>query len=141
MARMEATKRTVIEHLPWLDAFTEWYTVPPPDPRLSGLRLRLGRATRVGSGHLFDQTLAHRSPWRGVLPSGTTLRFAEISSGCEDPCSWFGPPAPVFVIENGPLEGMEIGLYTDWLDDLGVEEALAIEEIGPGPDAALAGQA
>ena len=107
-------------------------------PALTGVtRIRLGRATRVGGrGALLGQGTwyAPLVPWGVVLPAASTLVHRFISHGCEDPCSWIGPAAPVFEVEHGQFAGLTVGLYLSGLDNVGVDEALAIETLPEDDD-------
>lgn len=142
MSNRETAIRQVVEHLPWLASFADVRLVRPgqrpPGRDVHSVRIRLGCETRVGGsgGCLLAQAPygAPYVPWGTRLPAGTVLRFAAISTGYEDPCSWIGPSAPVFVVEGGPSDGLNVAIYLDWLDDAALAEALAIEEIEVSPN-------
>jgi hypothetical protein len=141
MSNRETAIRQVVEHLPWLASFADVRLVPrgkrPPGRDVHSVRIRLGCDTRVGGsgGCLLAQapTQSPYVPWGTMLPAGTVLRFAAISTGYEDACSWIGPSAPVFVVEGGASDGLSAAIYLDYLDAAAIVEALAIEEIEVSP--------
>jgi hypothetical protein len=126
---------SVISSLPWLAGFI--YLEPlgtrynEMAQSLQSLRLRLGRETTLlhGAGLICEVPIGEDRPSPKILPAGTVLRFDRMSHGCEDPCSWIGPPAPVFAVEGGPSDGYLVGFYLGWLKEGAAEEAAAIETL------------
>jgi hypothetical protein len=140
MTTLHRNVRDVVQHLPWMFTFVRQeggFALALGAARLTGAtRIRLGRATRVGGdGALLCQGPWNASlvPWGAVLPAGVTLVHRFISHGYEDPCSWVGPAAPVFEVEDGQFAGGTVGFYLAWLDDVGIQEALAIETLSEDP--------
>jgi hypothetical protein len=126
---------SVISSLPWLADFVDLEpfsaTYNTAGRSLEHLRLRLGSATDLKNGArlICEVPIGEYRPSPGILPAGTVLRFDRMSHGCEDPCSWQGPPAPVFAVDGGSLDGYLVGFYLGWLRPGAAEEAAAIETL------------
>lgn len=123
----------VVEILPWLAPFLDMEPFSPEyhaaAESFKGMRLRLTRDfdIKAGAGLIWEVSIGAYRPSPRVLPAGTVLRFDQVSTGCEDPCSWIGPPAPVFAVEGGPSDGYPVGFYVAWLKPGAVRQAAAIE--------------
>jgi hypothetical protein len=126
---------SVLSSLPWLADFVDLEpfsaAYKTAERSLGHLRLRLGIATELtdGAGLICEVPIGRYRPSPGTLPPGTVLRFDRMSHGCEDPCSWQGPPAPVFAVEGGSSDGYLVGFYLGWLRPGAAEEAAAIEPL------------
>lgn len=131
--------RAVTWYLPWLAPFadlvplsSDWHDLERAFPPV---RLRLDAEVRLRmSGLLCRVPIGPDYPFESV-PAGTNLRFAQVSHGMEDACSWIGPPAPVFAVDGGPADGYLLAFYLEWLRDADVDLAAAIHVIeGSGQD-------
>jgi hypothetical protein len=131
--------RAVTRHLPWLAPFADlvpfsshWHDL---EQSFTPKRLRLNKEVRLEKSKLLCRVPIGPDYPLASVSAGTTLRFAQVSHGMEDTCSWIGPPAPVFAVEGGSADGFLLGFYLEWLRDTDVDVAEAIHVIdGLGQD-------